>query len=88
MGLAGTATIIVGIIVFLIGYWYLGKSSGQKDCKDQPETTSSNYGGGIAGIVIGIILMITGLVLNFRKPAATITAEPVESVSVEEAPSE
>lgn len=65
MSIAGTSTIVVGIIIFLVGYWFLGKSTGQNECKDKLESTSLNYGGGIAGIVIGIILMIVGLVLNF-----------------------
>jgi len=65
MSIAGTSTIVAGIIIFLVGYWFLGKSVGQNECKDKSESTRSNYGGGIAGIVIGIILMIVGLVLNF-----------------------
>ena len=65
MSIAGTSTIVAGIIIFLVGYWFLGKSVGQNECKDKSESASLNYGGGIAGIVIGIILMIVGLVLNF-----------------------
>jgi putative Mn2+ efflux pump MntP len=68
MSIAGTSTIVTGIIIFLVGYWFLGKSVGQNECKDKSESTRSNYGGGIAGIVIGIILMIVGLVLNFMPP--------------------
>lgn len=82
MSIAGTLTIVIGIIVFLIGYWFLGKSSGQNDCKDKPENINSNYGGGIAGIVIGLILMITGLVINMSKGAQP-TSIP-ESVVTEE----
>ena len=67
MSIGGTSTIIAGIIVFLIGHWYLAKSYGKNECKNKPASTSVNYGGGITGIVLGIILMVTGLVLNFSK---------------------
>lgn len=82
MSIAGTSTIVAGIIIFLVGYWFLGKSSGQKECKDPGETSGSNYGGGIAGIVIGIILMIVGIVLNFmpKSTAATTIESPVETI--------
>ncbi len=86
MTLAGTTTIIVGIIVFLIGYWYLGKSSGQNDCREKPENTSTNYGGGIAGIVIGLILMLTGLVINFTSKSSSAVEDVVSSYE-ESAPS-
>lgn len=67
MSIGGTSTIIAGIIIFLVGHWFLGKSYGQNECNEKPQSTNVNYGGGIAGIVIGIILMITGLVINFSK---------------------
>jgi len=73
MTFAGTTTILLGIIIFLIGYWYFGKSMGQYDCKEKPENTTMNYGGGIAGIVIGIILMLTGLIMNFTSQSSSTT---------------
>jgi putative Mn2+ efflux pump MntP len=79
MSVAGTSTIIAGIIIFLIGYWFLGKSYGQTDCKDIPDTTNVNYGGGMAGIFIGIILMITGLVINFSTTTTTSTLDSTSS---------
>jgi uncharacterized membrane protein len=81
MSIAGTSTIIIGIVIFLTGYWFLGKSSGQNDCKDKPENTNSNYGGGIAGIVIGIILMIAGLIMNMMANRAQVSA-PITEESV------
>lgn len=73
MSFAGTLTITIGIIIFLVGYWFTGKSSGQKECKEKPENTDLNYGGGIAGIVIGLILMIAGLFINLSSATPTYT---------------
>lgn len=62
MTLLGTSIIILGFVIFLIGYWFLGKSSGEQECPTPIK--SANYGGGIAGIVIGIIFMISGSFMN------------------------
>ena len=59
MNAVGYVLVIVGLIVFLIGYWFLAES--------QVETTdvaSTHKGGGIAGIVIGIVVMILGIVFG------------------------
>lgn len=84
MTLFGTSTIILGIVLFLIGYWYLGKSTGQSECERKPDGTTMNYGSGIAGMVIGIILMVTGLVMNLTNSSGVSNTPPVvydESVS-------
>jgi hypothetical protein len=75
MGLLGTSLIIVGIVIFLVGYWFLGRSQGEEQCK--PPIESANKGGGIAGIVIGLIFMLAGLVVNFREanPEQVVTNE-------------
>lgn len=66
----GTALISIGIIIFLVGYWFLGKSTGEDECSTKPESLNKNFGGGIAGIVFGIIFMIVGIYMN-------VTYQPV-----------
>ena len=59
MNVIGYVLVVIGLIVFLIGYWFLAES--------QVETTdvaSTHKAGGIAGIVIGIIVMILGIVFG------------------------
>jgi multisubunit Na+/H+ antiporter MnhB subunit len=56
-------TIIVsGLIVFLVGYWYLAKSSGEMECPTQIQ--SWNLIGGWLAMIIGIIIMLVGLYLS------------------------
>lgn len=57
--------VVLGMIVFLIGYWFLGKSTGEKECPTPIESYGINHGGGIAGLVLGIILMLIGIVYTF-----------------------
>ena len=77
MGLLGTSLILVGIVIFLVGYWFTGRSQGEEQCN--PPIESSNRGGGIAGIVIGLIFMLAGLVFNLREsnPEQVISYENV-----------
>ena len=63
MNLVGYLIVTVGLIVFLIGYWFLALSNGQKQCTNDTNH-STNMGGGIAGVVIGIIIMILGIVFG------------------------
>jgi uncharacterized membrane protein len=85
MSVVGTSIIVAGILIFLIGHWFLAKSYGQNDCKDKPVTTNANYAGGITGIIIGIILMISGLVMNFSKTNSNIV--PTAPISSDVPPS-
>lgn len=62
MSLLGTSLIVIGIVIFLVGYWFIGKSQGEEQCK--PPIESANRGGGIAGTVIGLIFMLAGLYFN------------------------
>jgi Na+/proline symporter len=65
MGLLGTSLIVVGIVIFLVGFWFTGRSQGEEQCN--PPIKSSNKAGGIAGIVIGLIFMLVGLVVNLSE---------------------
>lgn len=56
----------LGFIIFLIGYWFTSRAQAEAECNDpkiEPQT-NPNYIGGIAGIVIGIVFVIVGLVLR------------------------
>lgn len=74
MNFVGGLLITVGLIIFLVGYWFLSLSKGQQQCTDTAVTdnVSKNFGGGIAGIVIGLILMIIGIVYGNSDPIAVI----------------
>jgi Na+/proline symporter len=65
MGLLGTSVIVVGIVIFLVGYWFTGRSQGEEQCN--PPIESANKAGGISGIVIGLVVMLAGLVVNLRE---------------------
>ncbi len=64
MSIVGSGTVLLGIIVFLIGYWYLSKSTGQDECQSVPDSRSRNFVGGLSGLFIGIIIMVIGFFLN------------------------
>lgn len=70
MNLTGNIMVSLGLVVFLIGYWFLALSNGQKQCGDSAivSKSSTNMGGGIAGIVIGLIIMILGIVFGHSVP--------------------
>jgi uncharacterized membrane protein len=66
MNFTGYLMITLGLTIFLIGYWFLALSNGQKECGDSTivSKSSTNMTGGIAGIVIGLIIMILGIVFG------------------------
>lgn len=70
MNLTGYLMVTVGLVVFLIGYWFLALSNGQKQCSDSTIASNSsfNMGGGIAGIAIGLIIMILGIIFGNSSP--------------------
>jgi uncharacterized protein YacL len=70
MNLTGNIMVSLGLIVFLIGYWFLALSNGQKQCGDSAivAKSSTNMGGGIAGVVIGLIIMILGIIFGHSVP--------------------
>jgi amino acid transporter len=61
----GTFVILLGLISFFVGYFFLGKSKGQEECNKQ--SANINYIGGLAGIIIGVIFMFVGLIVNYGK---------------------
>ena len=66
MSVVSITTITLGLLIFLIGYWYLGKSTGLKECTNPIDTYGLNYGGGITCIVLGITLIVSGIIYYFR----------------------
>ena len=81
--------ILLGLVIFMVGYYYIAKSNGQSECnKDKKEIESSqsaNYIGGIVGVVIAIILVIVGFILNSQTAKAaiikTLSSSPVSQPS-------
>ncbi len=69
--MTGTILLIVGIVIFLVGYFYAGVAQGQGECVDKVTKeklldNKVNYQGGIAGVVIGIVLAIVGYFLSLN----------------------
>ena len=64
-GMIGIGLLVAGVFVTFIGLYYFSKSTGESACASKPATTDADYGGGIAGIVIGVILIIVGVVMKF-----------------------
>ena len=71
MNAVGYVLIFVGLVIFLVGYWFLAES--QVECNDPAflSKASTNRAGGIAGIVIGLVVMILGIVFGH-------STEPIE----------
>jgi hypothetical protein len=68
----------VGIIVFLVGFFFLGKAQGQSDCANRPDTEGANRSGGWVGLTIGIIFTIIAIVMKFRNAGISVnTNRPV-----------
>jgi hypothetical protein len=51
----GYIFMILGVISFLSGNFFLGKFQGQNECNEKKDN-GNNYKGGIAGIFMGCIL--------------------------------
>ena len=66
MNAVGYILVFVGLVIFLVGYWFLAESQGTVQCTDTTivAKSSTNKVGGIAGIVIGIVIMILGIVFG------------------------
>jgi MFS-type transporter involved in bile tolerance (Atg22 family) len=69
--------ILLGLVIFMIGYYYFAKSTGQNECstvdkKEIEQSQSANYIGGIIGLVIAIILVIVGFILNSQTAKAAL----------------
>lgn len=73
----GWILITLGIITFFIGFFFSGASSGQNVCisaggvvKDKTEIeglAKQNFGGGVAGIVIGLVFLVIGVILRYSE---------------------
>ena len=72
MNAIGYVLIFVGLVIFLVGYWFLAES--QVECNDPAfiSKAPTNKGGGIAGVVIGIVVIILGIVFGH-------STEPMEA---------
>jgi len=67
--MTGPILVVIGLILFLVGYFYAGVAQGQGECidektKEKKINNTANYQGGIAGIVIGLILGVVGYFLS------------------------
>lgn len=62
--------IAIGTISFFVGFWFLAKSRGEDECTnngtDGGKYSKANLGGGIAGVVLGLIVLGIGIFLTVR----------------------
>lgn len=49
--------IILGLSIFLTGYWYLAKSSGERECTTPIASSSLNFILGWINLLLGIIIV-------------------------------
>lgn len=50
--------VLISAITFLTGYWFLGKSNGEAECTTPIADQVKHYGGGVAGVTLGVILYL------------------------------
>ena len=74
MSIIAHLVIILGISIFLVGYWFLGKNAGLQECDEQSYILSDTYKGGSLVTGIGLLLMI-GATLPFAWPKVKVLIE-------------
>lgn len=62
MSVAVYVMIFVGILTFLIGYWFLAYNWGEYSCNTG--VSKASYIGGIVGLVLGLLLILVGIIMN------------------------
>ena len=67
MSIIAQLVIIVGITIFLGGYWFLGKNSGLQECNEENSILSDTYKAGVVTTGIGLLLMIGGLIIFYGR---------------------
>lgn len=65
MSIIAQLIIILGISIFLAGYWFLGKNSGLQECDQNSSVLGDTYKGGALATGIGLLLMIGGLIIFY-----------------------
>ncbi len=57
----------LGLIVLIVGIFYVAKSTGQQECNDpKPGTLGSNQVGGWVGFAFGLLILCIGAGLKIR----------------------
>ena len=62
MNIIAMMLLFIGICVYNIGFYYFSVSNGESECSIIPTSHDANYGGGIAGMVIGAIIILAGVI--------------------------
>ena len=63
----GIISLTLGVMVFMIGLFFVAKAQGQRECVPESETRYTNEVGGGFGLTFGIILLILGCILGSGK---------------------
>ena len=63
------AIFFLGLLIFLIGYWYLAKSTGETECAPPIKSYYSIWGW--ICIVLGIVLLCVGLYFTLQNSSNT-----------------
>lgn len=57
----------VAFLLFMLGYFYIGKSKGEETCTPPPPWQNSTYTGGVVALTFGILMAIGGVVLRLLR---------------------
>lgn len=71
MSIIAQLVIMIGISIFLAGYWFLAKNSGLEECDEEKFMLSDMYKGGSLAIGIGLLLMVGGLIMSYTTSTPT-----------------
>uniref|UniRef100_A0A6C0E0W5 Uncharacterized protein n=1 Tax=viral metagenome TaxID=1070528 RepID=A0A6C0E0W5_9ZZZZ len=73
---------LVGLVVFLTGYFFLGKSQAEAECKEPNREyfSNPNFTGGFAGVAIGVIFIIFGFALQAADKVKAFESRAITSL--------
>lgn len=66
MSIVSKSIMFLAAIVSFLGFFYLGVSQGQGMDAKELENKDTNYKGGIAGIIIGLIVFVIGGYISMK----------------------
>lgn len=66
MSIIAQLVLILGISIFLTGYWFLGKNTGLQECNQDTSILSDTYKGGALATSIGLLFIVGGLLMFYR----------------------
>lgn len=72
MSIIAHLVIMLGISIFLVGYWFLAKNVGLQECDQNNDILNNTYKGASLVISIGLILMIGGIIMFYGRTVTNV----------------